>query len=152
MRDREKLCLFKFSIVAPILRHSQRPCRLVSRPPQLSVKRYCAPVRHIEYKKMQKNAVTAIAVLILLLAYPFWKIHKAKTRVNHFSKQISVGMSIETAETLARKFDLKIIRGEESITKPSKFIAWDGWVFARWTCFISYRRGKIFKIEVLFLD
>ena len=101
---------------------------------------------------MKKKSITAIVVLVLLLAYPSWKIHKAKTRVNIFFQQISVGMSIEAAESLARKLDLKIIRSEGSSTKPSKFIAWDGWSFARWTCFISYERGKVLKKEVLFLD
>jgi hypothetical protein len=101
---------------------------------------------------LKKKSITAIVVLIILLAYPSWKIHKAKTRVNHFSRQISVGMPIETAERLARKLDLKIIRPEGSDLKPSKFVAWDGWAFARWTCFISYERGKVLKKEVLFLD
>lgn len=101
---------------------------------------------------MKKKAIIVIVVLILLLAYPSWKIHKAKTRVNHFFQQISVGMSIETAESLARKHDLKIIRSAGSGTKHSEFIAWDGWAFARWTCFISYKRGKVLKKEVLFLD
>jgi len=101
---------------------------------------------------MKKKVITAIVVLILLLAYPFWKIHNAKTRGSHFSQQISVGMSIETAESLARKDDLKIIRSEGSSAKPSKLIAWDGWAFARWTCFISYERGKVLTKEILFLD
>jgi hypothetical protein len=101
---------------------------------------------------MKKKAITAIVVLILLLAYPSWRIHKAKIRVNHFFQQISVGMSIETAESLARKLELKVIRPEGSSSKPSKFIAWDGWAFAKWTCFISYEKGKVLKKEVLFLD
>ena len=101
---------------------------------------------------MKKKAITAIVALILLLAYPSWKIHKAKTRVNQFSQQISVGMSIATAESLARELDLKIIRSAESGSKPSKFVAWDGWAFARWNCFISYEKGKVLKKEVLFLD
>ena len=100
---------------------------------------------------MKKKVITAIVVLILL-AYPAWKIHRAKSRVNHFSQQISVGMPIETAESLARKFDLKIIRSERSSARPSNFIAWDGWAFARWICLISYEEGKILKKEVLFLD
>ncbi len=101
---------------------------------------------------MKKKAVTAIVVLILLLAYPSWKIHKAKTSANHFFQQIYIGMSIEAAESLARKLELKIIRPEGSGLKPSKFLAWDGWTFARWTCFISYERGKVLKKEILFLD
>lgn len=101
---------------------------------------------------MKKKAITAIVVLILLLVYPSWKIHEVKTRVNHFSQQISVGMSIETAESLARKLDLKIIRSEGNSTKRSTFIAWDGWAFARWYCFISHERGAVLRKEVLFLD
>ena len=101
---------------------------------------------------MKKKAIITIVVLILLLAYPTWKIYKAKSRVNQFSQQISLGMPIETAELLARKFDLKIIRSEKEDQKQSKFIAWDGWAFARWTCFITYERGKVLKKKVLFLD
>ena len=101
---------------------------------------------------MKKKAITAIVLLILLLAYPSWKIHKSKTRVNQFFQQISVGMSIKAAESLARKLDLKIIRHEGSDLKPSEFVAWDGWAFVRWTCFISYKGGKVLKKEVLFLD
>lgn len=101
---------------------------------------------------MKNKAITAIVVLIILLAYPSWKIHKAKTGVNHFFQQISVGMSIEAAESLARKLDLKIIRPEENELKPSKFVAWDGWAFARWTCFISYEKGKVIKKEFVFID
>ena len=89
---------------------------------------------------------------MFLLGYPSWKVHKAKTNVNHFSRQISVGMSIETAESLARKLDLKIIRSEKSSSEPSKLITWDGWAFARWTCFISYGKGKVLHKEVLRLD
>jgi hypothetical protein len=92
---------------------------------------------------MKKKAIITIVVLILLLAYPTWKMHKAKSRVNQFSQQISLGMPIETAESLARKFDLNIIRSGEEDQKPSKFLAWDGWAFARWTCFISYEKGKV---------
>ena len=66
---------------------------------------------------------------MFLLSYPSWKIHKAKTIVNHFSQLISVGMSIKTAESLARKLDLKIIRSEKSSSEPSKLIAWDGWIY-----------------------
>ena len=101
---------------------------------------------------MKKKATTAIVVLIFFLAYPSWQMHKAKTRVNHFSQQISVGMPIETAEALARKLDLKIIRSVGSDLKPATFVAWDGWAFARWNCFISHERGTVLKKEVLFLD
>jgi hypothetical protein len=101
---------------------------------------------------MKKKVITAIVVLILFLAYPSWKIHRAKSRVNHFSQRISVGMSIETAESLARKFDLKVIRSERSSAMPSKLTVWDGWAFNRWICQISYENGKILKKEVLFLD
>jgi hypothetical protein len=101
---------------------------------------------------MKKKAITAIIVLILLLAYPSWNIHKAKSRVNRFSQQISVGAPIKTGISLARELDLKIIRAEKDSSKPSKFIAWDGRAFTRWACFISYEKGKIQNIEVLSLD
>jgi len=101
---------------------------------------------------MEKKAITVFVVLIILLAYPSWKIHKAKSQVNHFFQQISVGMSIEAAESLAQKLDLKIISHEGSDLNPSEFVVWDGWAFARWTCFISYEKGKVLKKEVLFLD
>jgi hypothetical protein len=67
---------------------------------------------------MKKKAIIAIVVLILLVAYPSWKVHRAKTRVDHFSQQISAGMPIETAEALAQKLDLKINRSEGSGLKP----------------------------------
>ena len=101
---------------------------------------------------MKKKTIITIVILILLLAYPTWKMHKAKSRVNQFSQQISFGMPIETAESLARKFDLKIIRSGKEDQKPSKLVAWDGWAFARWTCSISYERGKVLNKEILFLD
>lgn len=63
-----------------------------------------------------------------------------------------MGMPIETAEAFARKLDLKFIRSEGSGLKPSKLVAWDGWAFARWTCFISYEGSKVLRKEVLFLD
>lgn len=50
---------------------------------------------------------------------------------DHFFQQISVEISIETAESLARKLDLKIIRSAGNSSNPPKFIAWDGWAFAR---------------------
>jgi hypothetical protein len=101
---------------------------------------------------MKKKAIIAIVVLILLAAYPSWKVHRAKTRVDHFSRQISVGMPIETAEALAQKLDLKIIRSEGSGLNPSKFVAWDGWAFARWTCSVSFEKNKVVGKKVLFLD
>ena len=101
---------------------------------------------------MKKKAIAAIVILFVLLAYPYWQIHKAKTHVNLFFQQVSVGMPIEAAESLAKKLDLKIIRSEGSGSEPSKLVAWDGWAFARWVCSVSYERGKVQKKGVLFLD
>jgi len=66
---------------------------------------------------------------MFLLSYPSWKIHKAKTIVNHFSQLISVGMSKLQLQIVIGKLDLKIIRSEKSSSEPSKLIAWDGWIY-----------------------
>jgi len=100
---------------------------------------------------MKKKAII-IVVLILLLLYPVWRVHNAKIRINHFSQQISVGTPIETAESLARKLNLNIIKSRKNDSKPMTLVVWDGWAFARWTCFVSYEKNKVVEKKVLFLD
>ena len=94
----------------------------------------------------------AIVVLILLVAYPSWKVHRAKTRVNHFSQQISVGTPIDTVESLAQKLNLNIIKSAGNDSKPVTLFVWDGWAFARWTCSVSFEKNKVVGKKVLFLD
>jgi hypothetical protein len=100
---------------------------------------------------MKKKAII-IVVLILLLLYPVWRVHNAKIRINQFSQQISVGTPIETAESLSRKLNLNTIKSAGNDSKPMTLIVWDGWAFARWTCFVSYEKNKVVEKKVLFLD
>lgn len=101
---------------------------------------------------MKRKTIIVIAVLILLLGYPFWRVHKAKIRIDHFSQQISVGTPIETVESLAQKLNLKIIKSAGNTSKPMTLVVWDGWAFARSSCFVSYEKNKVVGKKVLFLD
>lgn len=101
---------------------------------------------------MGKKAIIAIFVLILLLIYPSWKIHEAKKRITHLSQQITIGMPIKEVYSLAKKLELKINISEDNSTKSQTLIIWDGWAFAKWTCFVDHESGKVLKKEVLFLD
>ncbi|RPH50746.1 MAG: hypothetical protein EHM85_09235 [Desulfobacteraceae bacterium] len=101
---------------------------------------------------MKKKAIILIAVLILLLIYPVWRINNAKIRINQFYQQLFVDTSIENSESLAQKLNLIIIKSEEKDSKPMTLVVWDGWAFARWTCFVSYEKNKVVGKKVLFLD
>jgi len=101
---------------------------------------------------MKRKTIIVIVVLILLLVYPFWRVNKAKIRINHFSQQISMGTPIETAESLALKLNLNIIKSRKNDSKLMTLVVWDGWAFARWTCFVSYEKNKVVEKKVLFLD
>lgn len=101
---------------------------------------------------MKRKTIIVIAVLILLLVYPFWQVYNAKTRINQFSQQISLDTPIETAESLARKLNLNIIKSVGNSSKPMTLIVWDGWAYARWNCFIAYEKNKVVAKKVTFLD
>jgi len=101
---------------------------------------------------MKRKTIIIIVVLILLLVYPFWRVHNAEIRINHFSQQISENTPVETVESLARKLNLNIIKSAGNDSKPMTLVVWDGWAFARWNCFVSYEKNKMVEKKVLFLD
>jgi hypothetical protein len=101
---------------------------------------------------MPKKSITVIAILTLLLGYPLWRVHHAKSRINSFAQQISVGTPIETAKSLSRKLNLKIFKSAGNDSGSVTLVVWDGWAFARWTCFVSYEKNKVVGKKVLFLD
>jgi hypothetical protein len=102
--------------------------------------------------KKKTIMIIVVAALILFVIYPFWQVHDAKTRVNRFSQQISVGIPIETVESLSQKLNLKIIKIAGNDSKQMKLIVWDGWVFARWSCLVSFENNKVVGKEVSFVD
>jgi hypothetical protein len=107
-----------------------------------------------ENDKMKKKSIIILAVFVLLIAYVPWKMHQAKTHIHDFSRKVSVGMSIETAESLAGQMGLSVKKSlaESGSVGQSKLTVWDGWAFARWFCIVTYEKGKIVKIDVAYLD
>lgn len=101
---------------------------------------------------MKRKGIIVIVVLILLMGYPFWRVYNAKIQINQFSQQISLGTPIETTESLARKLNLNIIKSAGNDSKPMTLVVWDGWIFARWNCVVSYEKNKMVGKKVLFLD
>jgi hypothetical protein len=101
---------------------------------------------------MKRKTVTVIVVLILLLGYPFWRIHNAKISINQFSQQISVGTSIETVELLSQKLNLNIIKSAGNDSTSITLVVWDGWAFARWTCLVLFENNKVVSKKVSFID
>ena len=101
---------------------------------------------------MKRKAIIIIVIVILLLVYPVWRVHHAKMRINHFSQQISMGTPIDTVESLSRKLNLNFIRSSENDSERMTLVVWDGWAFARWTCFVSFEKNKVAGKKVLFLD
>ena len=101
---------------------------------------------------MKWKIIIAIVILLLLLFYPFWFVHDAKTRINHFSQRISVGTPIEIVELLSHEFDLNIIKITGKGPGSTTFVVWDGWAFARWTCHVSFENNKVVSKNVSFID
>jgi len=90
--------------------------------------------------------------MLLFMVYPFWRIHDAKTRIIDYSQRISPGTPIATAESLAQRQGLKIIKSAGNDPNRTTLLVWDGWAFARWICAISYKDGIVVKRKVNFLD
>lgn len=101
---------------------------------------------------MRKKTVFIIAVVILLLGYPFWSVYDAKTRVNQLYQQIPISASAEDVETISRKLDLKIIRSAEKDSRTMKMMVWDGWAFARWSCVVTCENNKVVGKKIVFID
>ncbi len=100
---------------------------------------------------MKKKSIIVI-LLVMILAYPVWRIHDAKTRINDFSQQISEGMSLEAIELLSRKMNLKTSKTAANDSGAVILIARDGWAFARWSCVAVFENNKLVNKKVMFID
>lgn len=100
---------------------------------------------------MRKKTIIVI-LLVMIMAYPAWRIHDAKTRINDFSQQISEGMSLEAIELLSRKLNLKTSKTTANDSGAVILIALDGWAFARWSCVAAFENNKLVNKKVVFID
>ena len=91
-------------------------------------------------------------VLIVLLAYPTFKILSAHDRVDQLYQRVTVSMPIDQVEEEAKILGLKVMRFEANSPNLGKIIAWDGWIFARWNCVIEHANGKAVSKKIIFLD
>lgn len=101
---------------------------------------------------MKKTSFFIILVLIILFAYPTFKIRSAHERVEQLFRQVTLSMPISQVEEEAKILGLKVIRFEEKSPNFEKIIAWDGWAFARWNCVIQHANGKAVSKKIVFLD
>ena len=107
-------------------------------------------------RKPSRRLRTLLLVFILIACciYPFAKIRWAHNRVDTFSNGITVGMPVEVGmlEARAKELDLKTSFGKENREVPSRFLAWEGWAFARWFCEVEFSQGRVLTKKVFFLD
>lgn len=101
----------------------------------------------------QKKIVIAL-VIIVLIAYVPWKLQQAKKSIHDFSQRISIGMSVEEAESLAKQAKLPVRRSPVKNDKPDILIltVWDGWAYAKWFCILTCEKRKVVKKEIKFID
>ncbi|MFL5813329.1 MAG: hypothetical protein ACJ763_07100 [Bdellovibrionia bacterium] len=112
--------------------------------------------KSLGYRGLYKSLGILLVIGLLLIAYPEWKISKAKKLTEQLCAAAPVGGSSDGIEEKARELGLRTSVGasteEKKLPGEMTIMAWEGFVFGRYYCTINYANGKVTKSWVAFVD
>lgn len=107
----------------------------------------------------------ALTILIgILLAYSQWKVGWSKTQATALCDSAEIGKPITGLKKKAQELGLRVHvlpdvppsapGAPPNQAEPGKMLimAWEGFVFARWFCYIHFSDNVVTKKKVVFLD
>jgi hypothetical protein len=98
-----------------------------------------------------------LALVVVLVVYPAWKIRLARSRAEALCAAAVIGGSVAALQAKGENLGLAVWSlpartDPEGKLRPATITGWSGWIFARWFCTIEHEDGKVLGKRTYFLD
>ncbi|MBI2466915.1 MAG: hypothetical protein HYV62_03705 [Candidatus Rokubacteria bacterium] len=110
----------------------------------------------LQLKRLGRGLGMVGLVLLVSMASMSVKVEWAKRQTHTLCDDTAVGGAVAASEAKARNLGLIVwsleTRATEGRAQPATMMAWEGFMFARWTCSIEHADGTVLSKRTFFLD